>query len=57
MSLNLRDLVRWTEKPARNVEAGTGSPTNLLRGLAARCDDTAASGRLSDAAQSAVVGP
>jgi len=36
MSLNLRDLVRWTEKPARNVEAGTGSPTNLLRGLAAR---------------------
>ncbi|KAA0102372.1 ferredoxin reductase [Mycolicibacterium sp. P1-18] len=36
MALNLRDLVRWTEKPARNVEAGTGSPTNLLRGLAAR---------------------
>jgi len=36
MSLKLRDLVRWTEKPARNVEAGTGSPTNLLRGLAAR---------------------
>lgn len=36
MSLNLRDLVRWTEKPARNVEAGTGSPTNMLRGLAAR---------------------
>jgi ferredoxin-NADP reductase len=36
MSLNLRDLIRWTEKPARNVEAGTGSPTNLLRGLAAR---------------------
>ena len=36
MSLNLRDLVRWTEKPARNVEAGTGTPTNLLRGLAAR---------------------
>ena len=36
MSPSLRDLVRWTEKPARNVEAGTGSPTNLLRGLAAR---------------------
>jgi len=36
MALKLRDLVRWTEKPARNVEAGTGSPTNLLRGLAAR---------------------
>jgi ferredoxin-NADP reductase len=36
MALNLRDLVRWTEKPARNVEAGTGSPANLLRGLAAR---------------------
>jgi stearoyl-CoA 9-desaturase NADPH oxidoreductase len=36
MALSLRDLVRWTEKPARNVEAGTGSPANLLRGLAAR---------------------
>ena len=36
MALNLRDLVRWTEKPARNVEAGTGTPANLLRGLAAR---------------------
>ncbi|MEU0498476.1 ferredoxin reductase [Mycobacterium sp. NPDC006124] len=36
MAMNLRDLVRWTEKPARNVEADTGSPKNLLRGLAAR---------------------
>jgi len=36
MALNLRDLVRWTEKPARKVEADTGSPKNLLRGLAAR---------------------
>ncbi|MCV7419559.1 ferredoxin reductase [Mycobacterium yunnanensis] len=36
MALNLRDLVSWTEKPARKVEADTGSPKNLLRGLAAR---------------------
>ena len=36
MAPTLRKLARWTEKPAKNVEAGAGTRSNLLRGLAAR---------------------
>ena len=36
MALKLRDLTRWSEKPARDVEVATSPKVNLLRGLAAR---------------------
>ncbi|TPG27367.1 ferredoxin reductase [Mycolicibacterium hodleri] len=36
MAPTLRSLVRWSEKPARNVEAGSNKRINMLRGLAAR---------------------
>ena len=36
MAPTLRSLVRWSEKPAKNVEAGSDKRINLLRGLAAR---------------------
>jgi ferredoxin-NADP reductase len=36
MALKLRDLTRWSEAPAKDVETATTPKVNLLRGLAAR---------------------
>ena len=36
MALKLRDLTRWSEKPAKDVETATSPKVNVLRGLAAR---------------------
>ncbi len=36
MALNLRDLTRWSEAPAKDVETASTPKVNLLRGLAAR---------------------
>jgi ferredoxin-NADP reductase len=36
MALKLRDLTRWSEAPAKDVETATNPKINLLRGLAAR---------------------
>src|SRR3954453_13879932 len=36
MALRLRDVTRWSEAPARDVETATTPKVNLLRGLAAR---------------------
>jgi hypothetical protein len=36
MALKLRDLTRWSEAPARDVDTATTSKINVLRGLAAR---------------------
>lgn len=36
MALSLRNLTRWSEKPARNVGTGPNQRVNVLRGLAAR---------------------
>src|ERR1700712_2406340 len=35
-SLSLRNLTRWSEAPAKDVETATSPKINLLRGLAAR---------------------
>jgi ferredoxin-NADP reductase len=35
-SLNLRDVTRWSVKPAKNVETASTPRINVLRGLAAR---------------------
>ena len=36
MASTLRDLMRWSVKPAENVETATTPRINMLRGLAAR---------------------
>ena len=36
MAATLRDLVRWSVKPAKNVDTATTPRVNVLRGLAAR---------------------
>jgi ferredoxin-NADP reductase len=36
MALKLRDLTRWSEAPAKDVETASTPKVNLLRGLAAR---------------------
>lgn len=36
MAATLRDLARWSTKPARNVETADAPKVNVLRGLAAR---------------------
>ena len=36
MALKLRDLTRWSEAPAKDVDTGSIPKVNLLRGLAAR---------------------
>ena len=36
MAATLRDLARWSVKPARNVDTARTPKVNVLRGLAAR---------------------
>ena len=36
MAATLRDLARWSVKPAKNVDTATTPRVNVLRGLAAR---------------------
>ncbi|BDX34982.1 NADPH oxidoreductase [Mycobacterium antarcticum] len=36
MALRLRDLTRWSQAPAKDVEVATSPKVNVLRGLAAR---------------------
>jgi hypothetical protein len=36
MAATLRDLARWSVKPARNVDTARTPRVNVLRGLAAR---------------------
>ena len=57
MTPTLRDVARWSIKPAKNVETAITPKVNVLRGLAARATTPLSARRLPQTAQSVVVGP